>query len=192
MPLTIESYFANQEKWRAELELLRNIILDCGLNEELKWAIPVYTYKGKNIVGINGLKNFCSLAFFKGALLQDTEAILYQPGKVQAARWIKFTSTKEIIKLESILKAYIFEAIEIEKAGLKVEKQKPSDIPVPIELKKRFKDSPTFKKSFYKLTPSRQRGYLIYFSDAKQTKTREARIDKYIKHILNGKGITDL
>lgn len=192
MPLTIESYFISQDKWRAELELLRNIILDCGLNEELKWAIPVYTYKGKNIVGINGLKNFCSLAFFKGALLQDDNNILIQPGKVQAARWVKFTNIKEIIKLESILKAYIFEAIEIEKAGLKVEKQKPSDIPIPIELQKRFKDSPILKKSFYKLTPGRQRGYLIYFSDAKQTKTREARIDKYIKHILNGRGITDL
>lgn len=185
----VEEYFSKQEKWRKELEALRMLILDCNLVEELKWNIPVYTFHGKNIVGINALKESVALAFFKGALLSDDEDILLQPGAVQSARWVKFTSVKEIIKLDTILKAYIFEAIEVEKAGLKVKKKTTSDFKIPEEFQHKLNTVPDLKKAFNKLTPGRQRAYIFYFSQAKQAKTREARIEKYMQQILNGKGI---
>jgi uncharacterized protein YdeI (YjbR/CyaY-like superfamily) len=187
----VDIYLSYTPKWQQELEALRMICLYCNLVEELKWSIPVYTFQKKNIVGINRLKESVVLAFFKGALLQDDERILLQPGQVQAARWIKFTSVKEIIKLEPILKAYIFEAIEVEKAGLKVMKKKASDYPIPEEFQRKLNKLPALKKAFNALTPGRQRAYILYFSQAKQSKTREARIEKYMQHILNGKGMTD-
>ncbi len=187
----VDIYLSNVPRWREELEALRIICLNCNLVEELKWSIPVYTFNKKNIVGINRLKESVALAFFKGVLLSDTEGILLQPGKVQAARWVKFTSVKEIIKLEPILKAYIFEAIEVEKAGLKVIKKKTSDYKIPEEFQHKLNKLTALKKAFYALTPGRQRAYIIYFSQAKQSKTREARVEKYIQQILNGKGMTD-
>jgi uncharacterized protein YdeI (YjbR/CyaY-like superfamily) len=185
----VDTYLGKTEKWRQELEALRMLILDCNLLEEFKWSIPVYTFQKKNIVGINRLKESVVLAFFKGALLSDADSILLQPGKVQAARWVKFTSIKEIIKLEPVLKAYIFEAIEIEKAGLKIIKKKTSDYKLPKEFQHKLDEFPALKKAFYSLTPGRQRAYILYFSQAKLAKTREARIEKYMQHILNGKGL---
>lgn len=187
----VDDYFSSAPKWREELEALRAIILGCNLAEELKWSIPVYTYQKKNIVGINKLKESVVLAFFKGALLSDSDGILLQPGRVQSARWVKFTSVKQIIKLEPILKAYIFEAIEVEKAGLKIIKKKASDYPIPEEFQKKLNKLPALKKAFQALTPGRQRAYIHYFSDAKQSKTREARIEKCIPKILSGKGMLD-
>ena len=185
----VDIYISNASKWMEELQVLRMICLDCNLAEELKWSIPVYTFQKKNIVGINGLKESVVLAFFKGALLSDIDGILLQPGKVQAARWIKFTSVKEIIKLEPILKAYIFEAIEIERAGLKIIKKKTSDYKIPEEFQDRLDELPSLKKAFYALTPGRQRAYILYFSQAKLSKTRESRIEKCTQQILMGKGL---
>jgi uncharacterized protein YdeI (YjbR/CyaY-like superfamily) len=187
----VDAYIDKIEKWREEIEVLRMICLDCNLTEELKWSIPVYTLQKKNIACINSLKESVALAFFKGALLQDAEGILLQPGQVQSARWVKFTSVKEIIKLEPMLKAYIFEAIEVEKAGLKVIKKKTSDYPIPKEFQHKLNKLPALKKAFHALTPGRQRAYIFYFSQAKQSKTREARVEKYMQQILNGKGMTD-
>jgi len=187
----VDAYFGKLERWKEELGALRTICLDCNLEEELKWSIPVYTVKGKNIVGINGYKEFCAISFFKGALLQNTENILTTIGRVQSARWVKFISVKEIVKVEPILKVYIFEAIEVEKAGLKVAKRKTSDLKIPAEFKYKLHETPALKKAFYKLTPGRQRAYIYYFSDAKQSKTRRARVEKYIRQILNGRGLTD-
>ncbi len=189
MKLNVDEYFHNAERWQKELYALRSIILDCNLTEELKWNIPVYTLKGKNIVAINSLKESVALAFFKGVLLQDTDGILLRPGQVQAARWIKFTSVKEIIKLEPILKAYIFEAVEVEKAGLKVPKKRTSDYPIPEEFQNKLDTMPALKKAFYSLTPGTQRAYILYFSQTKQSKTREARVEKCTEQILQGKGL---
>jgi uncharacterized protein YdeI (YjbR/CyaY-like superfamily) len=190
-PTSVEEYFSNAPKWQQELETLRMICLNCNLEEELKWSIPVYTFEKKNIVGINKLKESVVLAFFKGSLLSDPDKILLKPGVLtQAGRWIKFTSVKEIIKQEPILKAYIFEAIEVEKAGLKIIKKKTSDFPIPEEFQQALNKLPTLKKAFNALTPGRQRAYILYFSQAKQSKTRKARVGKYIQQILNGKGIT--
>jgi len=191
MNLQVDAYLSTAQKWQQELQALRMICLDCNLVEELKWSIPVYTFRGKNTVGINRLKESVVLAFFKGALLLDDEHILLQPGQVQSARWIKFISVKEIIKLEPILKAYIFEAIEVEKAGLKVIKKKASDYPIPEEFQRKLNKLPAMKRAFNALTPGRQRAYIFYFSQAKQSKTREARVEKYMQQILNGKGMTD-
>jgi len=188
----IDAFINRAEKWQEELEKLRIIVLDCGLTEELKWDSPVYTSGGKNIVGINGFKEFCALAFFKGALLSDENGILGRPGEhTQAGRWIKFTSVQEITELEYVLKAYIVEAIEVEKAGLKVEHKKTEDYPVPEEFQVRLNGFPALKAAFEALTPGRQRGYLLHFAQAKQSKTREARIDKWIPQILTGKGLLD-
>lgn len=186
---SVDTYFSTLKKWQPELEALRVICLDSGLTEELKWNIPIYTYKGKNIVGINGFKGFCAISFFKGALLQDEEGILNKIGSVQVARWVKFTMVSEIAKLKRILKAYIFEAIEVEKAGLKVPKKKTSDYPIPEEFQKKLNQLPALKKAFYALTAGRQRAYIFYFSQAKQSKTRAARVEKYIPQILSGKGM---
>jgi uncharacterized protein YdeI (YjbR/CyaY-like superfamily) len=185
----VDLYLSTAPKWQRELETFRMLILDCNLAEEFKWSIPVYTFQKKNIVAINGFKEFCALSFFKGALLQNSNGILAKIGAVQAARWVKFTSVKEIIKMQPILKAYIFEAIEVEKAGLKVPKKKTSDYKIPEEFQNKLNEIQALKKAFYALTPGRQRAYIIYFSQAKQSKTREARVEKYIPQILQGMGL---
>ncbi|HEX4850454.1 MAG TPA: DUF1801 domain-containing protein [Puia sp.] len=188
----VNKYISNAQKWRKELEQLRTVILDCGLNEELKWGCPCYCYLDKNILIIGELKDYCALSFFKGALLNDPQNILIQPGKnTQSARTAKFTSALEIAKMAPILKKYIYEAIEAEKKGLKVKFKKPGEFNVPEELQTKFKKSPALKKAFSELTPGRQRGYLLYFSAPKQSRTRESRIEKYSKHILFGKGLNE-
>lgn len=189
----VDTYLSELQKWKQELEQLRAIIvLDCGLVEELKWGTPCYMFQKNNIILLGAFKDFCIISFLKGALLGDTEGILTKMGEnTQAARVVKFTSVKEIKKLKAILKTYIFESVEIEKAGLKVEPKKQSEYTIPEELKNQFKQHPDLKKAFDALTPGRQRGYLLYFSDSKQSKTREARIEKYQSRIMKGKGLND-
>jgi uncharacterized protein YdeI (YjbR/CyaY-like superfamily) len=188
----VDDYLNNTTKFQKELELLRSIVLDCGLIEELKWGTPCYMFQKNNMILLGAFKDSCIISFLKGALLSDTENLLMKAGEnTQAARIIKFTNEKDILKIKSILKTYIYEAIEIEKAGLKVEPKKHSEYNVPEELKNQFKQKPDFKKAFEALTPGRQRGYLLYFSDSKQSKTREARIEKYTQRIMSGKGIND-
>ena len=188
----VNFYFEKEGRWKKELEKLRTIVLDCGLDEELKWGVPCYTYMKSNIVLMHVFKEYCALLFFKGALLSDSNGILVQQTKnVQAARQIRFTSLKEIVKPERILKAYIYEAIEIEKAGLKVKLKKTADFNMPAEFQNKLNKSNKLKKAFDSLTPGRQKGYLLYFSAAKQAKTRESRIEKYIPQILKGIGLND-
>nr|WKN37426.1 YdeI family protein [Tunicatimonas sp. TK19036] len=188
----VDFFFNKAKKWPEEYEKLRMIVLDCGLTEELKWGVPCYTFKKNNIVLIHGFKEYCALLFHKGALLKDTEDILIQQTEnVQAARQIRFTSLQEIVAMEATLKAYIYEAIEVEKAGLEVEMKKTSEFTMPEEFQKKLDKNPTLKAAFESLTPGRQRGYLLYFSGAKQSKTRESRIEKYTPHILDGKGLND-
>lgn len=188
----VDFYFDKAKNWQKEVEQLRTIVLDCGLNEELKWGCPCYTFQKSNIVLIHVFKEYCALLFFKGALLKDANGILVQQTKnVQAARQIRFTNVREIVKMERMLKAYIYEAIEVEKAGLKVVLKKPAEFAVAEEFQKKLNKSATLKKAFYALTPGRQRGYLLYFSSAKQSKTRESRVEKYIPQILKGKGLED-
>jgi uncharacterized protein YdeI (YjbR/CyaY-like superfamily) len=188
----VDDYLSKTTKFQKELELLRSIVLDCGLIEELKWGTPCYMFQKTNMILLGAFKDSCIISFLKGALLSDTENLLMKAGEnTQAARIIKFTNVKDIVKIKSILKTYIFEAIEIEKAGLKVEPKKHSEYNVPEELINQFKQKPDFKKAFEALTPGRQRGYLLYFSDSKQSKTREARIEKYTQRIMSGKGIND-
>jgi len=188
----VDFFFSEAKQWREEFEKLRTIVLDCGLNEELKWGKPCYTYRSDNVVVIHGFKEYCALLFMKGALLHDPKGILIQQtANVQAARQIRFTSLRQIVELESALKAYIREAIEVEKAGLKVNFKKTSDFAVPEEFQRKLDVSPALKKAFAALTPGRQRGYLLFFSAAKQSKTREARVEKYMRQILNGKGLDD-
>ena len=188
----VDWFFAKDTKWQKEYEKLRKIILDCGLIEELKWGCPCYTFENTNIVLIHGFKEYCALLFFKGALLNDPNGILIQQTKnVQSARQIRFTNVREIVKMEKILKAYVYEAIEVERAGLKVKLKKTSEFKVPEEFQKKLDKSTALKKAFDALTPGRQRAYIFYFSQAKQSKTREARVEKYLKQILNGKGLDD-
>jgi uncharacterized protein YdeI (YjbR/CyaY-like superfamily) len=188
----VNDYFSKLEKWQEELEKLRVILLDCGLTEELKWSVPIYTFRGTNLIGINGLKEYCALSFFKGALLYDAEGILVKPGQnTQGGRWVKFTNVGEIAEMEPMLKAYIYEAIEVEKAGVKLEPIKSSDLIYPDEFQNKSNQNPALKKAFEALTPGRQRAYYLYFSAPKQSKTREARVEKCIPQILNGKGLTD-
>jgi uncharacterized protein YdeI (YjbR/CyaY-like superfamily) len=188
----VDWFFAKDTQWQKEYEKLRKIILDCGLIEELKWGCPCYTFENTNIVLIHGFKEYCALLFFKGALLNDPNGILIQQTKnVQSARQIRFTNAREIVKMEKILKAYVYEAIEAERAGLKVKLKKTSEFKIPEEFQKRLDKSTALKKAFDALTPGRQRAYIFYFSQAKQSKTREARVEKYLKQILNGKGIDD-
>ena len=178
--------------WREELKELRRIVLDCGLTEEVKWGIPCYTFKNNNIVLVSAFKEYCSLSFFKGALLKDAGKILKKPGEnSQAARLFRFTNVDEIIKLESKIKEYIFEAVEVEKAGLKVNFKKSSEFNIPEEFQNKLNEFPVLKTAFYKLTPGRQRGYLLHFSAPKQSKTRESRIEKCMPQILSGKGLND-
>lgn len=188
----VDFYFDKAEQWRAEFEKLRSLILDCGLTEELKWGHPCYAYENNNIVLIHGFKDYCAMLFFKGALLNDPNGILIQQTEnVQAARQIRFTNVKEITKIERVLKAYVYEAIEVERAGLKVKLKKTSDYPIPEEFQIKLDKKPALKKAFEALTPGRQRAYLYYFNQAKQSKTRAARVEKYIPHILEGKGLDD-
>jgi len=188
----VDWYFSKNEKWEKEISKLRTIILSCGLTEELKWGCPCYTHEGNNIVLIHVFKEYCAILFFKGALLSDANGILVQQTKnVQSARQLRFTDSKQIVKMEKIIKAYVYEAIEVEKAGLKVALKKVAEYSMPEEFQKKLAKSKTLKAAFEKLTPGRQRGYLLHFSTAKQSKTREARIEKYIPKILEGKGMDD-
>ncbi len=188
----VDFYFNKAAKWQQEVEKLRMIVLDCSLNEDLKWGCPCYTIKESNIVLIHVFKEYCALLFFKGALLKDTKGILIQQTKnVQAARQIRFTNIREIVKLEPVIKAYIYEAIEVEKAGLKVTLKKTEEYIIPEEFKKKLDKNAALKKAFEALTPGRQRAYIFHFSQPKQSKTREARVEKHIPQILNGKGLTD-
>ena len=188
----VDFYFTKTKKWQAELELLRKIASDTGLNEELKWGCPCYTFGKKNIVLIHDFKEYCALLFFKGALLKDLNGILIQQTEnVQSARQARFTNVSEINKAKAAIKAYIYEAIEVEKAGLKVPLKKTKEYAVPDEFKKRLNKTAGLKSAFNSLTPGRQRGYILYFSSAKLAVTREARIDKYIPQILKGKGLED-
>ena len=188
----VDFYFNKAKKWQEEFEKLRMIILDCGLTEELKWGCPCYTFQKSNIVLIHVFKEYCALLFFKGALLNDADGILIQQTKnVQAARQIRFTTVRQIVKMKTILKAYIYEAIEVEKAGLKVKFKKATEFKIPEEFKKKLDKTPALKTAFHTLTPGRQRAYLLYFSQPKQSKTRESRVEKCMQQILNGKGLND-
>jgi uncharacterized protein YdeI (YjbR/CyaY-like superfamily) len=188
----VDFFFSKDTNWQKEYQKLRTIILDCGLAEELKWGCPCYTFQKRNIVLIHGFKEYCALLFFKGALLDDPSDILIQQTKnVQGARQIRFTGVGEIVKLEKILKAYIYEAIEVEKAGQKVILKKTSEYKIPEEFQKKLNKIPALKTAFYSLTPGRQRGYIFYFSQPKLSKTRESRVEKSMKQILKGKGLND-
>jgi uncharacterized protein YdeI (YjbR/CyaY-like superfamily) len=188
----VDWYFTEAEKWQQEIKKLRTIILDCNLVEELKWGCPCYTFQKSNIVLIHVFKEYCAVLFFKGALLKDTKGVLIQQTEnVQAARQMRFTNVREITKLEKTLKTYIYEAVEAEEAGLKVKLKKTTDYKVPEEFQKKLDKSKKLKTAFEALTPGRQRGYLFYFSQAKQSKTREARIEKCMPQILEGKGLDD-
>src|SRR6267378_3899371 len=187
----VDGYLRKAKKWREEFEKLRRIILDCPLTEELKWGKPCYSFQKSNIVIIQGFKEFCALLFCKGALLNDANGILEKPGEnTQAARRIPFTNVREIVAMEPILKAYIHEAIEAEKAGLKVNFKKNPE-PIPEEFQNKLAEIPALKTAFDALTPGRQRAYILYFSAPKQSKTRESRVEKCMQQILNGKGLDD-
>ena len=192
MNAKVDAFLARESKWQQEMVTLRQLLLDCGLTEELKWGVPCYTFQNRNIVLIHGFKEYCALLFFKGALLKDPEDILIQQTKnVQAARQLRFTNNREVVKFQRHIKAYVFEAIEVEKAGLQVKLKKTSDYEIPEEFKKVMNKKPALKKAFDALTPGRQRAYLFYFSQAKQSKTRMDRVEKYIPQILKGKGLND-
>jgi uncharacterized protein YdeI (YjbR/CyaY-like superfamily) len=188
----VDEFLSKAKKWQQEFEKLRMIILDCQLTEELKWGKPCYTLQGSNIVLIHGFKEYCALLFFKGALLKDAKGILIQQTEnVQAARQIRFTNVREIVDMGTILKAYIKEAIEVERAGLKVNLKKTSEFKIPEEFQNKLDKTPALKTAFDALSPGRQRGYILYFSAAKQSKTRESRVEKCVQQILNGKGLDD-
>lgn len=188
----VDFFFDKAEKWQKEFEQLRTIVLDCGLTEELKWGQPCYMFQQSNVVLIHGFKEYCALLFFKGALLSDANGILIQQtAHVQAARQIRFTNVREITAMAPILKTYIYEAIEVEKAGLKVKYKQTSEFTIPEEFQHKLDKMPALKKAFEALTPGRQRAYIFYFSQPKQSKTRVARVEKYLPHILHGKGLDD-
>src|SRR5215471_13683050 len=188
----VDWYFNKAKKWREESEKLRMLALECGLTEESKWGKPCYTFQKSNIVLIHGFKAYCALLFFKGALLKDAKGILIQRTEnVQAARQIRFTNVREIVKKEPILKSYIKEAIEVEKAGLKVNYKKTAEFKIPEEFQNELDKIPALKRAFAALTPGRQRGYILYFSGAKQSKTRESRVEKCMQQILSGKCLDD-
>jgi uncharacterized protein YdeI (YjbR/CyaY-like superfamily) len=191
--IKVDFYFNKAKKWQQELELLRMIVLHCGLVEELKWGCPCYTFQNNNIVLIHAFKEYCALLFFKGALLNDTNDILVQQTEnVQAARQIRFTRVEEIHNAEAIVKTYIYEALEVEKAGLKVDLKKATEFHVPEEFERKLAELPHFKAAFEALTPGRQKAYLLHFAAPKQAKTRAARIEKHMQQILNGKGLNDV
>jgi len=192
MNTKVDDFFKNPQNWQEELKKLREIILDCLLAEELKWGWPCFLFQKSNIVLIHGFKEYCAVLFFKGALLNDAHGVLIQQTEnVQAARQMRFTNLQEIIEREAILKSYIYEAIEVEKAGLKVELKKTADFPFADEFRQKLDANPELKTAFEALTPGRQRAYHLYFSEPKQSKTRQSRVDKSIPQILNGKGLND-
>jgi len=185
-------FFVKDTKWQKEYEKLRKIILSCGLSEELKWGCPCYTFENNNIVLMHGFKEYCALLFFKGALLADPDGILIQQTEnVQSARQLRFTSVQQVVKAERIVKAYVYEAIEVERAGLHVKYKKTKDFKIPDEFQTKLDKMPSLKTAFNALTPGRQRAYIFHFSQPKQSKTRTARVEKYLKQILNGKGLDD-
>jgi uncharacterized protein YdeI (YjbR/CyaY-like superfamily) len=189
----VDFYFVKEGKWPKELEQLRKIVLGCGLMEELKWGCPCYTFEQANIVLLHVFKEYCAVLFFKGALLKDTDGILVQQTKnVQAARQVRFTSLQEVVKTAPALKKYIYEAIEVEKAGLKMPLKKTEEYSIPEEFQTMLDKRPGLKKAFNALTPGRQRAYLLHFSAPKQSKTRESRVEKSIPAIMNGKGLNEL
>ena len=188
----VDFFFNKTKQWREEFQKLRTIILACGLTEELRWGKPCYTFEKRNAVLIHGFKEYCAVLFVKGALLKDARGILIQQTEnVQAARQIRFTNLRQIVEMEPILKAYIHEAIAVEKAGLEVTLKKTSEFKIAEEFQNKLNKIPALKKAFNALTPGRQRGYLLYFSGAKQSKTREARVEKCMPQILKGKGLDD-
>ena len=188
----VDFYFSEAEKWRDELAKLRTIVLDSPLTEELKWGVLCYTFQKSNIVLIHVFKEYCALLFVKGALLKDTYGVLIQQTEnVQAARQVRFTNIQEIVELEPTLKAYINEAIQVEVSGLKVNYKKAEEFSIPDEFLSKLEDNPDLETAFYALTPGRQRAYLLYFSAPKQSKTREARVEKFLLQILSGKGLND-
>ncbi len=188
----VEFYFRKAKKWQGEFEKLRTIILDTELTEELKWGGPCYAFQKKNVVLIHGFKDYCALLFIKGALLDDANGVLIQQTEnVQAGRQIRFTNVREIVKMKTILKAYIYEAIEVEKAGLKVNFKKNTELIFPEEFQNRLDAMPALKTAFAALTPGRQRAYNLYFSAPKQSKTRESRVVKCMQQILDGRGLDD-
>ncbi len=188
----VDFYFTKAKQWQEEIGKLRTIVLNCGLMEELKWGVPCYTYQESNIVLIHVFKGYCALLFFKGALLKDTDGILIQQTKnVQAARQVRFVTVREIVEMKTTLKEYIHEAIEVEKAGLKVNLKKTAEYIIPEEFQSRLNVDPEVRTAFKSLTPGRQRAYILYFSAPKQSKTRESRIEKSLRKILNGKGLDD-
>lgn len=188
----VDQFLAKAEHWPEEMKKLRNILVTSPLSEEIKWGTPCYTHEGANVVLIHAFKSYCALLFFKGALLKDPRKILIrQTENMQSARQVRFPSVKEITKLESTIKAYVKEALEVEKAGLKVKFKKTSEFSVPAEFQQKLKESPELKAAFKALTPGRQRAYLLHFSSAKQATTREARIEKCRPKIMKGKGLLD-
>lgn len=188
----VDFFFNKASQWQEEYQKLRKIILACGLTEDLKWGCPCYTSEDKNVVLIHGFKEYCAILFPKGALMQDTAGILIQQTEnVQSARQVRFTSVQEITKLSPTLKEYIAEAVKIEKAGLKVDYKKATEYKVPEEFQARLDEDANLKRAFHALTPGRQKGYLFYFSQPKLAKTRQARVEKYIPKILDGKGLDD-
>ena len=188
----VDFFFDKSSQWQKEYKQLRTLVLDCGLTEELKWGVPCYTHQGNNVVLIHGFKEYCALLFHKGALLSDPEGVLIQQTEnVQSARQIRFTGLQEIVGMGKIVKSYIYEAIEVEKAGLKVEMKKTKEYSIPEEFQAKLDENNALKEAFNALTPGRQRGYLLHFAAAKQAKTREARVEKLIPQILNGKGLND-
>jgi len=188
---SVDGLLRREAKWREEFETLRTIVLDCGLAEEVKWYQPCYTLEHKNVALIHGFKEYCALMFFKGALLKDPKRILATPGQHQAARQIRFANVREIVESKAILKAYVREAIAIEKAGLKVTLKKTADFRVPDEFQKKLDDFPDLKTAFYALTPGRQRNYIYHFSQPKRSETRTARVEKCMQRIFTGKGLND-
>jgi len=188
----VDAFLSRAKVWREEFEKLRAIVLGCGLTEELKWGCPCYTFQERNVVLMHGFKEYCALLFFKGALLKDANGFLIQQTEnVQSARQIRFTSVRDIIKVKTSLKAYVTEAIDVEKAGLKVNYKKTADFKIPEELQNKLDKIPALKTAFEALTPGRQRAYLFYFSAPKQSKTRESRVEKCLPQILIGKGLND-
>jgi uncharacterized protein YdeI (YjbR/CyaY-like superfamily) len=188
----VDAFISKAKNWQEEFVKLRKIVLDCHLTEELKWGVPCYTFEKKNIVLIHGFKEYCAILFFKGVLLKDSKGILItQTENVQAARQIRFNNVREIVKIAVILKAYIYEAIEVEKAGLKVNLKNTTEFKMPEEFQIKLNEIPSLKTAFNALTQGRQRAYLLYFSAPKQSKTRESRIEKSMRQILNGKGLND-
>jgi uncharacterized protein YdeI (YjbR/CyaY-like superfamily) len=189
----VDTYLSKAQNWQKEMKKLRMVLLDCGLTEELKWGKPCYVFQKSNIVVIQGFKEYCAILFFKGVLLNDPNGVLVKTGEnTRVGRQIRFNSVREIVEIEPVLKAYIYEAIEVEKAGLKVPLKNGPEPVLPVEFKNKLEKSPALKGAFKALTPGRQKAYIFYFSAPKQAKTREARVEKCVKQILKGKGLNDL